>query len=138
MFLTVKSNKYTQIRVVHSKDPTQFEELLNQAQVELQSMKPETTKMEFTPDGIVAIIQFEKEENHPENAQDEMHLQGVHFTCNECPKFNPALNNDGTVRRSSKKGKCFLQDIAFGDAPVCEWFCKQFLKGEITPVGGAK
>lgn len=106
--MTVKSNKYTQIRVVHSKDPTKFEELFNQAQVELQSMKPETTKMEFTPDGIVAIIQFEKEENHPENAQDEMDLQGLHFT------------------------------FALGDAPVCEWFCKQFLKGEITPVGGTK
>ena len=89
MFLTVKSNKYTQIRVVHSKDPTQFEELFNQAQVELQSMKPETTKMEFTPDGIVAIIQFEKEENHPENAQDEMDLH-----------------------------KCFLQDICEWVTPV--------------------
>ena len=134
----MRQSKYTQIRVVQSKDPEQFQTEFNQAQVELQSKRPETVKMEITQDGIVAVIQYEVEIEVAETAQDELRMQGLHFTCAECPKFEPVLNFDGSVKRTSKHGACFLEPRACRDSSVCEWFCKQFLKGEVRPVGGAK
>lgn len=134
----MRYSKYTQIRVVPEKDPKQFESAFNQAQVELQSKRPETVKIEITPDGYVAIIQYEVEVEIVETAEDELRQQGLRFTCSDCPKFEPRLNNDGSVMKSAKRGKCFLSDWTRCDSSACEWFCKQFLRGEIKPIGGAK
>lgn len=136
----MKQNRYAQIRVIHDEDPSKFQEKFNAAQVELQSQKPETIKMDITSRELVAIIQFIVETEEPENARDELSLQGINFTCKQCPKFEPRLNKDGSVNRTAKKGKCFLSDWAWADSSVtnCEWFCKKYLKGEIEPIGGAE
>ena len=134
----MRQSKYTQIRVVQNKDPGQFQSEFNRAQIELQSKKPQTVKIEVTQDGIIGVIQYECETEVPETAQDELLMQGLHFTCEECPRFEPVLNLDGSVKRTSKQGSCFLEDRAWRDSCVCEWFCKQFLRGEIRPVGGMK
>lgn len=134
----MRQSRYTQIRVVREKDPGQFQEAFNQAQVELQSKRPETVKIEITDDGLVAIIQYEVDVEVPETAEDELRVQGLYFTCENCPKFNPATNLDGSVKQTSKHGTCFISDRTRRDSIACEWFCKQYLKGEIQPVGGSK
>ena len=112
----LRQSRYTQIRVVREKDPGQFQEAFNQAQVELQSKRPETVKIKITDDGMVAVIEYEVDVEVPETAEDELRVQGLCFTCENCPKFNPATNLDGSVKQTSKK----------------------YLKGEIQPVGGSK
>lgn len=131
VFFLMKQIRYTQIRVVHEKDPKAFQDEFNQAQIELKSMKPEIVKMEVTEDGIVGIIQYEVDHQEPENAQDEMDIQGLHFTCSDCPRFEPCRNNDGSIKKTSKKGSCILSDWTRSDSMACEWFCREYLKGNI-------
>lgn len=127
----MKQSKYQQIRVIESKDPTEFQDEFNKAQQELASLKPETI-YDIT-DGYRAIIQYEVETSVPENAKDEVHLMGVHLTCGNCPRFEPMRNKDGSVNRTAKRGKCFLEPYTTCETDVvhCEWFCKKYLKGEI-------
>jgi len=126
----LKTNKYLQIRVVQSKDPDQFQREFNEVQIELQSQKPET-KFDISSDYYKAIIQYEVTKEEPETAQEEMAAQGLYFTCENCPKFEPERNNDGTVRQTAKRGGCFLNSYTRRDSSACEWFCRQLLKGEI-------
>ena len=129
----MKQIRYTQIRVVHESDPQAFQDEFNHAQIELKSKKPEVLKMDITSDGMVAIIQYEVETEEPENAKDEVSLMGVHLTCGNCPRFEPMRNKDGSVNRTAKRGKCFLEPYTTCETDVvhCEWFCKKYLKGEI-------
>ena len=126
----MKKNKYLQIEVVQNEDPVQFKEEFNKKQMELSSLRPETI-FDISTSLYKAVIQYEVVNEIPETATEEMSLQGLHFTCENCPRFEPALNNDGSIRQTAKKGKCFLKESTSRDVPVCEWFCKQFLRGEL-------
>ena len=127
----MKTNRYTQIKVITDTDPKEFERKFNETQIDLRAMNPETSKMEITQEGMIAVISYVVEQDVPESARDEMSLQGLHFTCRQCPNFNPVRNNDGSVRRTSKRGSCFLKEQAWADSSVCEDFCKKYLLGEI-------
>lgn len=129
--------RWTKFEVVHEADPVVFRDKLNALNEELAQYRPKTT-FNITPDLYQAIIEYEITETVPETALEEMWAQGLSFTCSNCPKFEPALNRDGSINRTKKWGSCFLEDMAKCDTSVCEWFAKQFLKGEIKPIGGAK
>lgn len=126
----MKRAKYQQIRVVLSKDPKQFQDEFNEAQIELAPLNPTTKKTEVTDDGLLAIIQYEVMVDIPEDARDELEMQGVYLTCADCPRFVPVRNNDGTIKRSAKHGSCFLEERTRRDAKACEWFAKEYLKGD--------
>lgn len=132
-----KEKRWTKFEVVHEADPVKFRDKLNALNEELAIYRPKTT-FNITPEIYQAIIEYEMVETIPENAVEELEAQGIYFTCADCPKYEPELNMDGSVRRTSKKGKCFLSDRQCRDSIACEWFCKQYLKGEIQPVGGSK
>lgn len=120
---------YQQIRVIDRKDPEQFQSEVNRAQIDLAQFNPET--IYDISDGYKAIIQWKVTEDIPETAQDEMSLQGIHLLCGECPRFDPVKNNDGSVKRTSKRGTCFLSSHCWADSPACEWACKAMLRGEL-------
>lgn len=126
----MKQKIYKQIRVVQNKDPDQFQREFNEIQKELSHLKPETI-YDISADGYKAIIQYEVEVEEPETAQDEMSIQGFSFVCRECPKFKPVLNNDGSIRKTRKRGSCFLQERCWADSLACEWACKAYLRGEL-------
>ena len=92
----MKSSKYQQIRVIESRDPTEFQAEFNKAQQELADQKPET--IYDISDVYRAIIQYEVKVSVAESARDELALEGIYPTCGDCPKFQPVLNNDGSVK----------------------------------------
>lgn len=118
------------IRVIATKDPDQFQNEVNDLIDGLADLKP-TLDIDIKSDVYKAIIRYEESHEKPETAREELHAQGLSFTCENCPKFEPERNNDGTVRQSSKLGSCFLETRTRRDCPACEWFCKQLLKGDI-------
>lgn len=132
-----KEKRWTRFEVVHEADPVTFRDKLNAINEELAQYKPKTT-FNITPEIYQAIIEFQIVEYIPETALEEMEAQGIYFVCNNCPKFEPALNRDGSINRTKKWGSCFINDMTKCDTSVCEWFAKQFLKGEIKPIGGKK
>lgn len=122
----MKQSKYQQIRVIESKDPAEFQAEFNKAQQELASLKPET--IYDISDGYRAIIQYEVETSVAESARDELALEGIHLTCSDCPKFKPVLNNDGSVRQTSKKGSCDVEPLTCRDSSACDWFCRKVMR----------
>lgn len=122
----MKQSKYQQIRVIESKDPAEFQAEFNKAQQELASLKPET--IYDISDGYRAIIQYEVETSVAESASDELALEGIRLTCADCPKFKPALNNDGSVRQTSKRGTCDVEPLTFRDMPACDWLCRKVMR----------
>lgn len=126
------------IRVVANKSPDIFQDEVNKLIDELAYLKPKV-EYDISSDIYKALFQFEETIEVPETAAEEVANQGLYFTCENCPRFEPALNNDGSIRQTAKKGACFLQEYTCRDAPACEWFCKQFLRGEIeVSKGGLK
>lgn len=129
----MKRSSYSQFELVVDSDPVAFQDKLNKAEVRLSSKNPITT-CDISSNTFKAIIQYEETKNVPETALDELTVQGLSFTCVNCPRFEPVLNNDGSVRGSSVKGSCFLESYLRKDTCVCEWFAKEFLKGKIQIV----
>lgn len=129
----VRRERKQKIRVLRCKDPEQFENEFNQLTDELAHLNPET-KIEAKDDYFVAILQFVVEKLIPETAEEELETQGLSFSCQDCPRFEPERNNDGSIRQTAKKGTCFLKDRTWRDSHACEWFCKEYLRGSIQPV----
>ena len=122
----MKQSKYQQIRVIESKDPTEFQTEFNKAQQELADQKPET--IYDISDGYRAIIQYEVNVSVAESARDELALEGIYPTCGDCPKFQPVLNNDGSVKQTSKKGSCDVEAWTCRDSVACDWFCRKVMR----------
>lgn len=123
------------IRVIRQADPAKFEAEFNQLTDDLSDLNPETT-IDINNDCFTAVFQYVIETLIPETATEELEAKGLHYSCMNCPRFEPALNNDGSVKQTAKKGKCFLQEYTCRDSRACEWFCKGVLSGEITPKEG--
>lgn len=133
----MKRERKQKIRVIRKKDPDEFQNEFNQLTDELASLNPEAT-IEIKENYFVAILKFVIEELTPETAEEELDAQGLRFSCQNCPRFEPERNMDGTVRQTAKKGKCFLKDLTWRDTGACEWFCKGVLNGSVQPVQGLK
>lgn len=119
------------IKVVANKDPSQFQDEVNSIIDDLAYLKP-SVEYDISTDIYKALFQYELVEEIPETAQEECMKQGLHFTCNDCSRFEPMLNNDGTVKQTAKRGSCFLEHYTCRDSHVCEWFCSELLKGNIA------
>lgn len=129
----MKESRYQQFEIVVDSNPTAFRDKLNATLISLAKKRP-VTKTDISGDTFKAIIEYEEIEYIPETAEDELEARGLCFVCSQCPRFEPSLNNDGTVRRSSKHGSCFLNRHQSKDARVCEWFAAEYLKGNINPI----
>lgn len=126
----MKRLRKQKIRVIRQKDPEMFEQAFNNLTDELGTFNLETT-IDINNDCFTAIFQYVEETLIPQTAKEELEAQGLHFCCENCPRFEPMLNNDGSIRQSAKRGSCFLKEYTCRDSHVCEWFCKQFLKDAI-------
>ena len=129
----MKESRFLQIRVVESDNPIEFQSEFNRIQIELKSKRPKS-QFDISSDKYKAIITFEETEIIAETASDELYNQGLDFTCSQCPKFEPVRNNDGTVKRTSKHGSCFLRGRTTRTTAVCEWFSREYLNGKIQIV----
>lgn len=131
----LKRRRKQLIRVIACDNPEQFEHDVNLLHDELINTHYE---VEYNINSQIykALFLIDHVEEIPESAQEELAEQGLSFTCEQCPRFEPARNNDGSVRQTAKKGTCFLSEFTTRESPVCEWFCRQFLKGEIEIIKG--
>lgn len=123
------------IKVVANKDPCQFQDEVNRLMDDLAYLKP-SVEYDISTDTYKALFQYEEIEETPETAQEECSRQGFDFRCENCPRFQPELNNDGSIRRTAKRGSCFLKGYTCRDFAVCEWFCREFLGNGISPLKG--
>ncbi len=118
----MKRSSYEQFAIVHSDSASLFNEQLNAEIYRLKYNHPVVHFSESIP--FYAQIKYTVTESVPESISEEYELQGVHFTCAQCPYFEPDKNADGTVDRRYKKGNCNHPDNEYGrtfkDSPACD------------------
>ena len=100
----MKCESFQQFSVVQSDSPKIFTEELN---AELQRLRQHQPVVKFAEcDPLCAYISYTERAWVPENLGDEYELSGVSFRCGDCPFFEPEKNADGSIKKSSKRGKC--------------------------------
>ena len=121
-----------QIKVISCHDPTEFQELFNEAQRELASKHP---VVEFNMAmGHCAYITYDEKICVPENAEDEFYQMGLSYKCRNCPKFNWPMTQTGSINRIKKEGDCMLKASTRRDNPACEYLYKSILTGDLKPI----
>lgn len=121
------SKKYKQHITVESKDAMVFDQLLNRAIQEHSSQNVEVI-YKMNADGHCAYVTYECLVKVAENLEDEYALQGISFSCGECPHF--ILPNDKRIKfiicdHSGHRRKCQFESRA------CEWLYHAVENGEI-------
>lgn len=117
-------------RVVSSSDVREYEETFNKVAEELASKSP-TIKDIFENGTLSTVFTYEITKQIPECAKDKLELEGLRFTCGECPY----LEDDGDKRR--RWFPCPYSDLGqvhvYSEA--CDKFYRDYMRGDIKPRG---
>lgn len=116
-----------QLKVLHSRDPRDFEKEYNEAMLELAKFDPQGT-YSINPENYSAVIEYTREVKIPEDIRDEFELQGVKYTCSMCPYFK--LPEDKRIKKvvCSETGRPILSTA---DSDACVWLYKKIAIGEV-------
>lgn len=130
----MRTNYVKQIKVIQSNSPSEFERQANEA---LRELANQNAQVEFNKDtGHCLYILYDVQEEIYESAEDELKKRGVTLHCRNCPNFVWDTNQDGSIRKISKKGKCHLATYGTSsrDTLACDYFCRAVLNGELIPI----
>ena len=129
----MRESKYVQVRIIAERDPDEFQRRVNEAEIQHAGARPKTT-FEISGDMYKCLIEYEHVEHIPETADDVAYLKGIRYTCQSCPNFQPALNKDGSIKKTQKRGTCTVAGTAFRDSGACEFFYSELLQERLQPV----
>ena len=130
----MKRFKRSRLAVIEATNGQQFENLINDKMDELTPNHPEL-KIEHGR-FYRAYITYTIETEIPETIAERFTLCGLHFTCKDCPQYEPTKNADGTTDRRTKYGYCNYRDNrTYKDMAACERFHVELLKAGRTPDG---
>lgn len=116
-----------QIRVISTSDPSEFQEQVNAAMVELKRLDPKLTIRDGP--NFTAIIIYEKETRICETAKDEVKAEGFTYLCADCPHADqPSDRVKWAYCRYAVAGKTHIEQEA------CEMFYNELRTGRIEPV----
>ena len=130
----MKQKTRNRLIVVTDNDPAAFQEKFNEAWDQVEDKNP---SYEFNKQmGHCAYIMYTEEIQIPETIEDQYALAGVSYRCRNCPHFEWPMTKAGRVNRITKKGGCRFASlgISYRDGFACEYFYKQMINGELTPI----
>lgn len=114
--------KYSKTRksiTIEAQNAVEFDERLNRALTKTANGNPQIVDFPNYP--LMVRIYYTEEIMIPECISDEYELCGRGGYCADCPRFQPQLNRDGTVKKSSKRGTCTLSSApTFADMRACD------------------
>ena len=124
----MKSESYQQFAIVAEDSAQKLTEKLNAVLFALRGKRPEVTF-----DGMTARVSYEETLETCEDLRDEYALQGVTFTCQDCPLFCPIRKSDGTEDRRVRWGDCPEKELGrtYRDARACEKLFRMIRSGEV-------
>lgn len=123
-----------QIIVVNQNNAKDFQDEANKA---LRETASKNAQVHFNQNmGHCLYILYEETQEICETAEDELEKRGLSLHCRNCPLFKWARNNDGSIRKITKRGDCHISPYGTTtrDSKACEYFCKAVLNGELTPI----
>lgn len=118
---------YKEHITVESRDASEFDQLLNRAVRDHAEQNVEVI-YKMNVEGHCAYVTFDCQIKVAESLEDEYALQGISFTCGECPYF--VLPNDKRIKfviceKSGQRRRCSCTSRA------CGWFYEAVDSGEI-------
>lgn len=126
----MKVKNYEQFAIVAGDSAQTLTEELNRKLIELSDKRPTVTF-----EGLIARISYTVTVKEPENIAEEYQSRGVDLTCQDCPFFEPKMNQDGTVDRRAKWGECNALEcddvMIHRDSPACEILFRKLNDGEV-------
>lgn len=131
----MKCSSYEQFAIVAADSASLFTEELNAEIYRLKDNNPVVRFSESIP--FYAQIKYTVTETTPETVSEEYELQGVRFTCAQCPYFVPGLKADGTEDKRCKYGYCTNVEPrtaptkTFKDMAACEGLYELINGGEV-------
>ncbi len=118
---------YKEHITIESKDARVFDQLLNRAVREHADKNVEVI-YKMNAEGHCAYVTFDCHVNVAESLEDEYNLQGISFTCGECPYF--VLPSDKRIKfiRCDKSGQ---MRRCSSESRACEFLYRAVDNGEV-------
>ena len=125
----MKCRSIQQFAIVTGDTAQLLEERLNARLIELHKFEPKLYDLADRR----AVIEYKITETSPENIGEEYQAQGVRFTCEDCPYFEPALTGRDMVDRRIKYGDCqfAINGRTRRDASPCDVLWNKLKNGEV-------
>ena len=105
----MRSSTYEQFAIVSADSASLFTEQLNAEVYRLRDNYPVVKFSESIP--FYAQIKYVVHIDTPETISEASEVEGVHFTCYQCPHFKPVLKEDETEDRRCKYGDCEFAEL---------------------------
>lgn len=113
------------VKVVAANTPEEFELKLNTVLTDISGCKHEIV---FNLNaGFCAYITYKMSAYIPECVMDEYELDGIRFSCADCPNYVRSF--DGRVKYT----RCQRGERCHADKAACEWFYEELDEGRISP-----
>lgn len=121
-------SSYLQFCIVQGDTAEELTEKLNAKLIDLNRKSPSVTF-----EGLIARISYTEKTTAPESLAEEYALQGVKFTCQDCPHFTARLKADGSEDLRAKVGSCQFASYGrtYRDARACEYLFNGLRNGEV-------
>lgn len=124
----MRSEDFSQIKVIQTESASEFEERINSSMRELAVKRPECKLIEGK--GFCAIITYTEHIQIIETVADEYHAEGIYFSCKNCPYL------DDPHDKRIKNCTCKYSNTGYThkDSDACEVFYRALKRGDIKPL----
>lgn len=122
---------FYQCKAIQSNDALQFQNEVNQVLADLaETNASDVVLKENLVDGFKVLITYKQTKRIPETVADEYHLQGISFTCFNCPLHETVT--DGRTKHAN----CMYHEYGRTrlDSDACNYFYKMLKLEKIKPV----
>lgn len=127
----MKNCMYEQYATVKEDTATLFTARLNEQLRSLKHNHPSVTFSEADP--LCAYIKYFVDEQAPETVAEASEMEGVRFTCAQCPEFKPMLKDDGTADKRCKYGDCAYVEMGrtYKTSAACDRLYELIKEGQV-------
>lgn len=128
----MRSSIYEQFAIVREDTASLFTDKLNETILRLKDNDPVVKFSESDP--LCAYIKYSISETTPETISEASEINGVSFTCSQCPYFVPVCREDGEIDKRCKYGDCPHTDLGrtYKNSAACD------ILYELIKEGGVK
>lgn len=122
---------YEQFAIVREDSAPLFTAKLNEQLYRLRGNHPVVSFSESDP--LCAYIKYVIDEQTPETIAEASAMEGVRFTCAQCPEFRPMLKDDGTADKRCKYGDCEYAEMGrtYKTSAACDRLYELIKEGSV-------
>ena len=127
----MRNSVYEQFAIVMEDSAELFTAKLNEQIRVLRRNNPKVSFHDSNP--LCAYIRYTVDETVPESVAEASELEGVSFTCSQCPHFKPQPKDDGTEDRRCKYGDCQYAEMGrtFKTTRACDRLYELIREGSV-------